>query len=134
MSEIIIISIAILGTMLTYYISVHSGKGNVMASAVVVLLAGIILEPLGTSYAGILAAASYVGMVSQEKVTDFRDCAVVGLICALIFLATDSVNVGIGGRLGTIAALSCGTFFGYQRLLENVDMPILNTKKVNKSY
>ncbi|ACB83688.1 hypothetical protein [Natranaerobius thermophilus] len=127
LDELSLIILATLGIIVTYYISVHLGKGNVLGSAVVVFMAGLLetVFPglITTEHAGVLAAASYAGMVSGDKIGSMRQVTALGIICGMMFIATAPAYVGFGGRLGTLAALSCGTFFGYRTILERTVWP-----------
>ncbi len=116
--QLMIMILVILGVWVTFYLSVYLGKGNVMASALVVLTAGIIeyIFPgiLGRVEVAAIAAASYAGMVSYQRISTQQEIFIVGFLCGMIFIAADGFFAGIGGRLGTIAAVSWCSYFGYR--------------------
>ncbi len=131
--QAMILLVAPLGAIITFYISVYLQKGNVLASAVVVLSAGI-LEFVFPGFftpqvAGALTAASYAGMVSGEKIKDMKEMLVIGGICGLLVVSADNAYVGLGGRLGTLAAISCGTYFGCKMLWQDVLSSTINFTK-----
>lgn len=117
--QLLILIVAILGSVLTFYVSIHLNKGNVLASAVVVLLAGILETFIpgffNAQVGGAMAAGSYAGMVSGQKIGDIKEVMAIGVLCGVLFAALMPAYNGMGGRLGTIAAISCGTYFGCRR-------------------
>ena len=137
LEQVLIILLSMLGAVTTYHISVNLKKGNVLASAIVVFIAGVLhyIFPgtFGANHAAALAAASYAGMVSGENVPDIRNCAIIGLMCGTIFTFSTSAYVGVGGRLGTIAAISCGAYFGFKMLIESFDTSKIGVQETAKS-
>lgn len=111
-----IIIIAVLATCLTYFITFYLKRGPVLASAIVTLASGIILPYVfpedGVLLATVATAGSYAAMVSREKFPRLLDMVFVGIICGTVFALTQDVFVGVGGRLGSIAAISCFTWLG----------------------
>ena len=43
----------------------------------------------------------------------------VGLICGSVFILASNAYVGVGGRLGTMAAISGFTWLGIKKINEN---------------
>ena len=60
----------------------------------------------GYLYALICTAVSYVTMSSAHRLEKLWETLIVSGICALLVFFGQNVLVGIGGRLGTFAALS----------------------------
>jgi hypothetical protein len=123
MEAIIILIVSVLAGMAAFYISAVMGKGGVFGSAVVTLIAGILfryLEMEGlitiTGLAVVATTASYAGMVAQKNVENLKEMAVVGLIVGALFIAGSNVYVGVGGRLGVIAAISCFAWIGFKKI------------------
>ena len=81
----------------------------VEVSALLALVAGLILPRLFTDgglFALICTTVSYATMCSGKRIANYMDMLVTSLICALIVYFGQSVLVGVGGRLGTSAAIS----------------------------
>lgn len=120
MIKFITILVAVLATCITYFISLHLKKGPVFASAVVTLVAGIlslyILPDVGVVFGVVAACGSYAAMVSREKFPKMADMVFVGILCGAIFILTEDVFVGVGGRLGSIAAISGLTWLGIKKI------------------
>ncbi len=122
-----ILAAAIAGGITAYIVSVHLGRGGVLGSAVVVLASGLVFPALfgdlGTQLALAATTASYAGMVSGEKCGGILPMTAISIMAGTLFAVSDSVYPGVGGRLGTIAAISCLSFIGYRALLSEVIVP-----------
>lgn len=125
MEEIITLLISIIAGILTYIISNNLKKGGVMGSAVVTLVAGLILPEIFPTIGGNLAvaatAASYAGMISTENALNIWEMSIISLMTGILFIAASNAYVGIGGRLGTIAAISCFAWLGFKKAFVGVD-------------
>ncbi|RQD67419.1 MAG: hypothetical protein D5S00_10715 [Tindallia sp. MSAO_Bac2] len=126
MENILIIIVSIIAGMATYYISVIMGKGAVFGSAIVVLVSGLLFRYLEaenmiaiSGLAVVATTATYTGMVAQKNVANLKEMAAAGFITALLYIASTNTFAGVGGRLGTIAALACFTWIGIKKLLGN---------------
>jgi hypothetical protein len=119
-----IILVAVIATSLTYSIIYKLKKGPVIASAIVTLAAGILLPHFfpeeGMLLATVATAGSYAAMVSKEKFPKIVDMIFVGVLCGIIFMLTQDVFVGVGGRLGSIAAISCFSWLGLKKIKDKV--------------
>ena len=119
MEELIILITGAIAGMAAYAISIILGKGAVFGSAIVVLLSGFFLPhifgDLGTDMAVIATTASYAGMVATKNVPKLLDMAMVGLVCGILYIPTADVFAGVGGRLGTIAAIACLFWMGVRK-------------------
>jgi len=119
MSNISIIIVSIIAALATYYISINMGKGPVFASALVTLISGIIFPYFFPEGGGTLAVmgtcASYAGMVANTKFPKIWEMVFVGLIAGLVFIVTTNAYVGVGGRLGTIGAISGLSWLGIKK-------------------
>ena len=119
MDSLLIILSSVLGAIVTYLISFHLNKGVVFGSALVTLLSGIFYPHFfsnGLTLAAVSTCASYAAMVSVEKFPKWWEMVGVGLIVGCIFIATTNVFVGVGGRLGAIAAISGFSWLGMKRV------------------
>lgn len=121
---IMILAVAVLATSLTYSIIFKLKKGPVLASAIVTLTSGLVLPYLfpeqGALLATVATTGSYAAMVSREKFPRLMDMIFVGIICGTVFILTQEVFVGVGGRLGSIAAISCFTWLGIKKAKNKV--------------
>lgn len=120
MERLLIITIAIVSGILTYVIANKLNKSGTFASSIVSLTFGIILPLLfkenGMTYALVAACSSYAGMVSVKLVPHIWSMGVVSFISGVLFIIFSSAYQGVGGRLGTIAAIACMTYVGIRNL------------------
>ena len=120
MEEIMILTTAVISGMATYLVSHILKKGAVMASAIVTLVAGLVLPyffPLvGGVMATVAACASYAGMISLENALNLVEMAVISLLTGILFITVTNSYPGIGGKLGTIAAISCFAWLGFKKV------------------
>lgn len=120
MDNLTIIIVALISGISTYVISYYLDKGTVFGSAVVTLIAGLFLPyffpETGASLATVAATASYAGQVSQKNVPNLGEMAIVSLIVGAVFITFTTSYVGIGGKLGTMAAVSCFIWLGFKRV------------------
>ncbi|ABR50241.1 hypothetical protein Amet_4160 [Alkaliphilus metalliredigens QYMF] len=120
MENMMIIITAIFGGMAAYYISIELNKGAVFGSAVVTLVSGIFLPHfipgIGSTLAVVATTASYAGMVAVKNVPNLKEMSVVGFIVGAVFILTTPAYAGVGGKLGTIAAISCFTWIGIKKV------------------
>ncbi|MCC5912189.1 MAG: hypothetical protein JJT76_17370 [Clostridiaceae bacterium] len=124
MENFIIILVSIIAALCTYYISIRLNKGAVFASATVTLVSGFIFPhffpQIGGSLAAMATCASYAAMVSAAKFPKIEEMVVLGFINGLLFIATTSAFPGVGGRLGTIAAISGLSWLGMKKVYVTV--------------
>ncbi|HBG10499.1 MAG: hypothetical protein ACOX46_10590 [Limnochordia bacterium] len=81
----------------------------VEVSALLALTAGLVLPPLfteGALFALTCTAVSYAAMCSGERCCSYKDMLTISGVCSLVIYFGQSVLTGIGGRLGTSAAIS----------------------------
>ena len=125
MEEVIILIISIVAGMATYIVSNTLKKGAVIASAIITLVSGLMLPyffPLtGNVLATAAACSSYAGMISIESALNLLEMAVISLMTGILFIAARSAYIGIGGRLGTIAAISCFAWLGFKKVFVGLD-------------
>lgn len=125
MEEVIILIISIAAGMATYIVSNILKRGAVIASAIITLVSGLMLPyffPLmGDVLATAAACSSYAGMISLENALNLLEMAVISLMTGILFIAARSAYIGIGGRLGTIAAISCFAWLGFKKVFVGLD-------------
>lgn len=125
MDEIIILIVCIVSGMATYLVSNILKRGAVIGSAIITLTAGLILPyffpTMGELLATAAACASYAGMISVENALNLLEMAVISLMTGILFIVASTAYVGIGGRLGTIAAISCFAWLGFKKIFVGID-------------
>ncbi|NLJ77886.1 MAG: hypothetical protein GX329_00840 [Tissierellia bacterium] len=125
MEEAIILIISIAAGMATYVVSNILKRGAVIASAIITLVSGLMLPyffpSMGNLLATAAACASYAGMISVENALNLLEMAVISLMTGILFIAASSAYIGIGGRLGTIAAISCFAWLGFKKVFVGID-------------
>ena len=119
-----IIIVSVLASCITYFININLKKGGVMASAIVTLFSGIVLPyifpNIGLTLATVATTSSYAAMVSKEKFPKITDMVFVGVIVSVVFVLFQDVFVGVGGRLGTMAAISGFTWLGIKKISNKI--------------
>lgn len=125
MEEIIILIISVAAGMATYIVSNILKRGAVIASAIITLVSGIMLPHFFPLMANTLvtaaACSSYAGMISVENALNLWEMAIISLMTGILFIAASSAYIGIGGRLGTIAAISCFAWLGFKKVFTGID-------------
>ena len=120
MEEVIILTVSVVAGMATYVISNFLKRGPVIASAIITLVSGLMLPyffpSMGNALATAAACSSYAGMISLENALNLFEMAVISLMTGILFIAATSAYPGIGGRLGTIAAISCFAWLGFKKV------------------
>lgn len=124
MESIWIVLSAILGSVGAYWISIFLNKGGVLGSATITLLSGILLPRfvpgMGTTLAMAATTGSYAGMISKKNVPKLWEMIFIGCFVGIIFILSSSAYVGLGGKLGTIAAISCFAWLGLKKVYKVV--------------
>ncbi|TVQ17724.1 MAG: hypothetical protein EA382_18495 [Spirochaetaceae bacterium] len=103
-----IVAYSVIAAVVTYALSVHLGNGPVVASALVGVVAGLLLPvvhgpDLGPILAVVAFCASFAGMSSPSRLPNLALVGVAGLFSGLVFLYACPHLDGAGGKLGTIA-------------------------------
>lgn len=125
MEEAIILATTVVAGMTSYLVSNILKRGSVIGSAIVTLVSGLMLPYFFPNMGGLLAAAaacaSYAGMISVENALNLLEMAVISLMTGILFVAANSAYIGIGGRLGTIAAIACFAWLGFKKVFVGID-------------
>lgn len=125
MENLIFILTASAAGTLSYGISNKFKKGPVFGSSVITLVAGIILPVLIPEIGGKLAAAaacaSYAGMAATKLIPSTLEMSLISALSGVMLLIASNAYVGIGGRLGTIAALACFAWIGLRKGIKGTD-------------
>ena len=118
-----IIVIAFIAAPLTFYLNHSHGNGPVLASGAVGLAGGLILPVLfpdyGANFAVVAICASFTGMSSKQRCPTFRYIGIAGLFTGILFVYSNPLLGGAGGKLGTIAFASIIATNGFFRLFRN---------------
>ncbi len=121
MEYVSIIIVSIIAALASYYININLKRGGVFGAAVVILVAGFIFPhftpEIGGNLALIATISAYAGMISTAKFPHIWEMVFVGIIAGLVFIASLAAYAGVGGKLGTIAAISCLTWLGIKKVL-----------------
>lgn len=91
----------------------RTNLSGVAVSAWLTLVAALLLPRVfaeGHFFAIICTAVSYVTMSSADRLEKMWETLTVSGICAIVVFFGQGILVGIGGRLGTLAALSVFVF------------------------
>ncbi len=125
MEELIVLLISIVAGMGTYIVSNILKRGPVIASAIITLVSGLFLPyffpTIGSGLAVAAACASYAGMISVENALNLLEMAIISLLTGILFIASTNSYIGIGGRLGTIAGISCFAWLGFKKVFLGID-------------
>lgn len=125
MLEIQVLAVSVIAGLATYFVNNRIKRGAVIASSIITLAAGLILPHFfpttGQLLATAAACASYAGMISVENALNSLEMAVISLMTGILFIAATGAYVGIGGRLGTIAAISCFAWLGFKKIFVGID-------------
>jgi hypothetical protein len=91
----------------TYYVNNNMKRGPVIASAVVGLVAGLLLPRLipatGATMAIVAIMASFGGMSTAKRIPSMLWMGLAAALAALVFVYDAPVVGGAGGRLGAMA-------------------------------
>lgn len=120
MTEMIILLVSVVSGITTYIVSNYLKRGGVIGSAIVTLVAGLMLPyffpEIGGQLALAAACASYAGMISIENALNTLEMAIISLMTGILFIAASSAFAGIGGRLGAMAAIACFAWLGFKKV------------------
>ena len=114
--RVLLIGFAVLSPLLTHALSYRWGLGMVLGSALPSLGVALLApQPLAAVWLG----ASFVGMTAPDRLAahPFRSLLAMGLLFGLFSLGFEPRLAGIGGDLGTTAAVSVFAVLGAQALL-----------------
>src|SRR5690554_3474656 len=104
-----ILILAIVSTSLTWILNHQLGLGPIVANGLVGVAAAIFMPG---ALAGIAYTSSFVGMSSLGVLPSVVFALIGGLIAGIVIIATTEIYAGIGGKGGTIAAISCFAWLG----------------------
>ncbi|MFC7167238.1 hypothetical protein [Halospeciosus flavus] len=114
------VPVAAAGAVATTVLSRRFGVGSVVASALVGLVAGLVLPPLlpgtGATLATVAFCASFAGMSSTDRLGSLMHVALAGGVSGVVFVGVTAAFPGAGGKLGTVAFVSCVSVVGLERL------------------
>jgi hypothetical protein len=128
MTAFIIIIVAIIAAMLTFFMNHTLKQGPVRSSALLSLSIALIFyffpnlvtSDLSKNIPVVFIGGSFIGMVSKKIVDSYFKLAISGLVFAIIYLNTSRFFAGYGGALGASAGIS---------LLSVLSLPFFTPKK-----
>ncbi|MFP4200614.1 MAG: hypothetical protein ACLFS8_04260 [Clostridia bacterium] len=133
-----ILAAAVAGGVTAHFISAHLRRGAVLGSAVIALSGGLVFPALfgdiGLQLALAATTGSYAGMISADKCGGLLPMALISLLAGTMFAISGSVYAGVGGRLGTMAAISCLGFMGLRYLASAATSPSPQRKPRREYY
>jgi len=97
--DFLIVTFCVIGAITAYVLNVYVSLGAIVASALIGLL-GAILVP---KYAVSIYCGSFVGMVSPMVLHDFYHVLLAALMAGIIFMLSEGIYNGYGGKLGATA-------------------------------
>ena len=107
---LLLIITSVIAALVTYFLNNDRKLGPVKASALVGLVAGILLPRLpglaagvGATLAVMAICASFAGMSNTKRMPSWIPMAFVGLSAGLVYMFANPFIGGTGGKLGTIA-------------------------------
>ncbi len=114
-----------LGSMVTYYISIDLMLGPIIGASSVGLISSIplLIAKENKTFKALpvpIYCGSFVGMSASFILTNIFTVGLVGFFAGLLFVGTQNMLIGIGGRLGTIAFMSVTVVFFLSKYLINV--------------
>jgi hypothetical protein len=92
------------GALATYVLAQYTPLGSIAASGVVGLGAAYVLRRSDLSTAAY--AGAFVGMSSPAVLSSLPVVAIAGLVTGVLYETLDGIFDGVGGRLGTMAAIA----------------------------
>lgn len=115
----------IIGAVGSYWISIHLGKGATMGAAVMTLLSGVVFPnlpfiapELGATLAVVSTTGAYAGMIAKKNAPNIWELVIIGSVVGLISILASAVYAGVGGKLGTMAAISCLAWLGVKKVFK----------------
>jgi hypothetical protein len=108
------------GALVTYVLSVDLRLGAVVASALVGVMAAVLLPKYGVP----IYCGSFVGMASPALLLNHGGVAAAGAVAGLIFVLCSGLFDGFGGKLGTIAFTGC-VLVGLHRGAGFASLPVM---------
>ena len=91
--------VVVCGAIITYTLKVDVGLGAVVAASLVALIASLIIPNYGIP----IYCGAFVGMTSSRLLINHTELSFAAIVAAILFLLTDRVFNGCGGKLVTIA-------------------------------
>ena len=113
---VLLLVICVLAGTATYYLNHISKRGPVLASSLVALSAGVLLPAFfpqnGYTLALAATCVSYAAMAAKSRIGNLQEMFVCSVLVAVLFSLSTNSLVGVGGRLGTIAAITVVIVWG----------------------
>ncbi|RKX49205.1 MAG: hypothetical protein DRP32_05600 [Thermotogae bacterium] len=97
--SLLILLATVAGALMSYLLNIYFGLGAVVAASLV----GIVGSSLAKKYSVPIYCGSFVGMISPKVLHDFTHVLMASFIAGILFILSQKVYKGIGGKLGAIA-------------------------------
>lgn len=122
--DIMLIVYAVVGAILTYFISIKLNLGSVIASSTIGIISGFLLPlfygTIGFTYAALAYCGSFAGMSSKKEFPIISYMLLSGLICGLVFIFSTPFIDWAGGKLGAIAFGSVVAVKGFDQIINKL--------------
>lgn|SRR5690554_7789717 len=101
-----------------FYLRYKLELTSVQASAWIVLAAGILafVIDINSEFVAIVTCVSYAAMANKKIVCNYRQIACLAAVTTILYLLLQNTLIGIGGRLGSFAAISVFVLIGLAKI------------------
>lgn len=128
MNELILLITGGVGAWSTYCVANDLNQGAIRSSAGLSLLIGLFFYTFPTVVSVqqaieipfVFMGASFVGMTAKQAVGSKLLIFIAGLLYSGIFIASDSIFIGYGGKIGTAACISGTLVYAAQYVVQRV--------------
>ena len=128
MNELILLLTGGIGALGTYIVAHDLKQGVIRASAGLSLMVGLFFYAFPTVVSlqqaveipFVFMGASFVGMTAKQAIGSKLLILLAGLFYSSIFIASDSIFIGYGGKIGTAACISGTTVYALQFLVQRL--------------
>lgn len=126
--NLLLVIIAIVGSILTFYVNHQLKQGPVRSSAMLslavatffYLFPSLFNEHLTKNIPVVFIGGSFIGMVSKKMISSYFSLFISAVVFAVIYLNASTFFNGYGGALGASAGIS---------LLSVLSLPFISPKK-----
>lgn len=128
MNELILLLTGGIGALGTYIVAHDLKQGVIRASAGLSLMVGLFFYTFPTVVSlqqtieipFVFMGASFVGMTAKQAIGSKLLILLAGLFYSSIFIASGSIFIGYGGKIGTAACISGTTVYALQFLVQRI--------------
>jgi hypothetical protein len=126
MNELILLITGGVGAWSTYYVANDLNQGAIRSSAGLSLIVGLFFYTFPTIVSlqqaveipFVFMGASFVGMTAKQAMGSKLLIFIAGLIYSCIYIASDSIFIGYGGKIGSAACIAGTAVYGIQHVVQ----------------